>query len=370
VKIQPVAGWISFERRLDWELTKRCNLRCAHCISRSFHEHVPDELDADGALRIVDRCVEGGISQVHFFGGEPTTRPDFTALLRRCDELGISTSFNTSGTDLGAPLLETWSALRHRRPAWVSFEDVREHAQDAIRGAGSFHQGRAGAARLAEASGDEGFVVAFTVTRPALAELHPRDVLESFGELGARHVVFQDLAVPRDAPPRLTRLAFDGALWLAFLERLFDPAFNPPLAFTYRLKPLVLEHLNRRLGVELPVPYTGCHAVSTELRLLPGGTVLPCSAAVGWTGALRRFIDETPTLVDLPLDELLALEPYRCFCEHKNVRHVDPRMEPCRACHLAWTKCNPCVFGRMLDEEHTVQTCAWVREAREHEPQT
>jgi len=356
---------ISFERSLFWELTKRCNLTCAHCISRYFHEQVPDELSQDDALRVVERSAEGGIGHVHLFGGEPTARSDLPRILARCDELGIATSFNTNGTRLSAELLETWTVLEHRRPLWVSFEDIRESASDAIRGPGSFRAACQGARALREACGEVGFVVAFTVNRPALTDLHPAEILEHFAELGARRIVFQDLAVPNDAPPELKPLALDSELWLSFLERLHHSDLETPIPFTYKLKPLVVEHLNDRLGTNLPVVYNGCNALSTELRLLPDGTLLPCSAAVGWTGALRQYIEETPTLVESSLDELLDAAPYRCFDENKVQRDVDPCMEPCRSCHLAFVRCNPCVYGRLMGQEHRIQACSWVREAQD-----
>lgn len=354
---------ISFERCLFWELTKRCNLACAHCISKCFHEQVPQELSAEDALTVVERCAEGDVSQIHLFGGEPTARADLPRILRRCDELGIATSFNTNATRLDAELLQTWAELRHRRPVWVSFEDIREEAGDAIRGTGSFRAATSGARALLEVSGEQGLIVAFTVNRPALTDLHPADILRHFADLGGRRVVFQDLAVPDDASPELSRLSLDGALWLEFLEKLFHPELEPAIPFTYKLKPLVVEYLNSRLGTSYPVVYNGCNALSTELRLLPNGTLLPCSAAVGWSGALKQYIEETPTLVERPLSELLKTAPYRCFDEHKIQRDVDPCMEPCRSCHLAFVRCNPCVYGRLMGQEHRIQACSWVREA-------
>jgi MoaA/NifB/PqqE/SkfB family radical SAM enzyme len=359
-----VSNWISFSRRLDWELTRRCNLTCTHCISRIFHELIPAELDADGAARVVTRCAEGGIDQIHFFGGEPTVRSDFPALLSQCDAAGISTSFSTNATHLRRSLLETWSGLRHRRPVWVSFEDIRREAQDAIRGSGSFTAVCGGARQLAEVSGEVGLVVAFTVNRPAISDLQPKEILEFFSELGADHVVFQDLAVPTDASPELARLELDGGLWLDFLERLFDPGLDAPIPFTYKLKPLVIEHLNRRLGTDRPVAYNGCNALSTEFRLLPDGTLLPCSAAVGWPELLKRYVEQGAKLDSLPLEEILASDTYRSFVACKIERGVDPSMEPCRTCHLAYFRCNPCVFGRLTGQAHRVQACAWVREAQ------
>jgi hypothetical protein len=71
-----------------------------------------------------------------------------------------------------------------------------------------------------------------------------------------------------------------------------------------------------------------------------------------------------PTLVDRPLDAILSVEPYRRFSSCKRERFVDPVMTPCRSCPHAFVRCNPCVFGRLVGTERSIQTCRWVWEAR------
>lgn len=356
------------ERRLDWELTKGCNLRCAHCISRYVHEGVLHELSEAESHRVIERCHEAGIGAIHFFGGEPTTRRDFPEILAHCDERGITTTFSTNGTHLDDALLETLARLRHRRPLLFSLEDIREEEADAIRGPGSFAAALSGIRCFREALPEGAFVIAFTLTRPAMEALAPREILEFFSEIGADRVVFQDLAAPPDAPDELARLAYDGELWLDFIAELHQPERPSPLPFTYRLKPLVTDHLNRRLGTEIPLIYYGCNGLSTELRLLPDGSLLPCSAAVGFLEALDLYRDEAPTLVDSSLEELLASDHYQRFSRCKLQRDVDPMMEPCRRCPFAFVKCNPCVFGRLMGRVHAIQTCQWVYDSEVPHP--
>lgn len=347
-------------RRLDWELTKGCNLHCAHCISRYVHEKVPQELSEADAHRVIERCHEAGVGAIHFFGGEPTTRRDLPEILAHCDERAITTTFNTNGTHLDDVLLEALAGLRHRRPLLFSFEDIREKEAEAIRGLGSFAAALSGIRRFHEALPEGGFVIAFTLTRPAISTLSPQEILEFFGELGADRVVFQDLAAPADASDELARLAYSGELWLEFIAKLHESDRPSPLPFTYRLKPLVIDHLNRRLGTAIPIVYYGCNGLSTELRLLPNGTLLPCSAAVGWPEALDLYLDKAPTLVDCSLEELLLSDHYQQFSRCKLQRDIDPMMEPCRRCRFAYLQCNPCVFGRLMDRVHAIQTCRWA----------
>lgn len=354
--------WISLEQRLDWELTKQCNLQCSHCISRIYHPRIRGELSEDEARCIVDRCCEAGINLIHFFGGEPTVRRDFFNLLSRCDGLGIATSFTTNGTTVDKELVTSLASLRHLRRVCFSFEDIREAAHDSIRGKGCFEAACRGLRDFTSNVLDIPVSISFTLNRPAMMELHPRDIVNFFAERGADRIVFQDLAVPDDAPLPFKGLSYESGCWLSFIYKLFDPDFNSAIPFVYEIKPIVAEHLNRVLGSKLPIVYCGCNAISTEYRLLPNGVVVPCSAIIGWPEELDVYLSDAPRLVDRPLHEILGSELYQQFLAAKREKGGDPFMEPCRSCHLSYRRCNPCIFGRIRKDIHKIQSCSWIKE--------
>ncbi|MCK4541745.1 MAG: radical SAM protein [Spirochaetales bacterium] len=354
--------WIRMERRLDWELTKKCNLKCTHCISPIYYPKVPRELSEVEAQRIVERCYEAGIGSVHFFGGEPTVRKDFLELLSLLDEMGIATSFSTNGSMWHQDkFVASLASLKHLQEVFFSFEDIRKEAQDSIRGKGSFYAACKGLRRVVTEFSGVTASVGFTLNRPAMAELHPRDIIDFFANIGADKLIFQDLAVPEGAPAPLKRLSYGPKSWLSFIYILFHPDFKGAIPFLYDIKPLVAEHLNRVIGSRLPIIYYGCNALSTEFRLLPNGVIIPCSAAISWSKQLDSYITQAPTLVEKPLDDILSLNIYRRFITHKKERG-DPYMEPCRSCQYAYERCNPCIFGRLGKDVHKVQTCFWIKE--------
>ena len=65
-----------------WNLTRRCNLECAHCyISAGPHESAASELDTAEALRILDELLAVNPRPLIILsGGEPLLRADLTQI--------------------------------------------------------------------------------------------------------------------------------------------------------------------------------------------------------------------------------------------------------------------------------------------------
>lgn len=76
--------------------TRRCNLRCRHCYSRSgpeVSEALPPRLVAD----VVSGAAELGYGVVSVSGGEPLLYPGLVDVLRAAKQAGASTSLATNG---------------------------------------------------------------------------------------------------------------------------------------------------------------------------------------------------------------------------------------------------------------------------------
>ncbi len=66
---------------VSWQLTRDCDLCCLHCCTESAPgKRLPDELDADEAMRVVDEIVRSNVPYVMLCGGEPLVVPHFLAV--------------------------------------------------------------------------------------------------------------------------------------------------------------------------------------------------------------------------------------------------------------------------------------------------
>lgn len=83
------------------ELTRRCNLRCAHCYlgdQADQHRLGDRELGAAAVQAALSEWAEAGCLYLLITGGEPLLRPDFPEIYRHARGLGMVVSVFTNGT--------------------------------------------------------------------------------------------------------------------------------------------------------------------------------------------------------------------------------------------------------------------------------
>jgi len=83
---------------IAWNVTRRCNLHCAHCYTDSFDRDYEGELTTDEAKRVVDDLAAFGAPVILFTGGEPLLRPDLPELVAHTQGRGIRIVISTNGT--------------------------------------------------------------------------------------------------------------------------------------------------------------------------------------------------------------------------------------------------------------------------------
>lgn len=81
-----------------WNITRRCNLRCAHCYSDSTSARYPGELNLAQFRATIDDLAEYGVPGVLFSGGEPLIHPRFFEIAQYAKERGLRLTLSTNGT--------------------------------------------------------------------------------------------------------------------------------------------------------------------------------------------------------------------------------------------------------------------------------
>jgi AdoMet-dependent heme synthase len=154
-----------------WNLTRRCNLECAHCyISAGPTERATSELDTATCLRIVDELLAVNPAPLLILsGGEPLLRDDLTVIARRASEQGATVVVGTNGTLLTD---ERIAALKDAgvRGVAVSVDSLRPSYHDNFRhGPGSLADTQTALGRLRGQRLD--FIIQTSVTKGNRAEL-------------------------------------------------------------------------------------------------------------------------------------------------------------------------------------------------------
>ena len=151
-----------------WNITRTCNLHCAHCYSSSKDQKYPGELDTEQACGVLDDLAAFEIPVVLFSGGEPTLRSDLEELIRYGNSVGLRTLISTNGTLLTRERVASLAAVGLDRVG-ISVDGM-EATHDKFRGKkGAFEATLAGVRNSLEAGMRVSMRV--TITNKNVAEL-------------------------------------------------------------------------------------------------------------------------------------------------------------------------------------------------------
>lgn len=121
-----------------WELTRSCNLFCAHCRGSATSDSYPDELTTEECLRIVDQIVEVGRPIIILSGGEPLVRLDVLQIARYAVGKGLRVVMGTNGTLITEAIAADLKSVPISRLS-ISLDFPVPELQDRFRGqAGAF----------------------------------------------------------------------------------------------------------------------------------------------------------------------------------------------------------------------------------------
>ena len=126
---------------VTWEITNRCNLQCAHCLSDSGPQASTSlDLSLVEAKQVVDQLAENKVFQIHFGGGEPFVYPAFMELLEHAQQRGFCClCISTNGALLTTSRI---TALERMGGIYLqlSLDGAKQETCDALRGQGAFQR--------------------------------------------------------------------------------------------------------------------------------------------------------------------------------------------------------------------------------------
>jgi len=87
-----------------WEITRSCNLYCAHCRASAHQGGYDGELTTKECFRVIDEIREVGQPMLILTGGEPLLRPDVLEIAKYAADKGLYVVMGTNGTLLTAEM--------------------------------------------------------------------------------------------------------------------------------------------------------------------------------------------------------------------------------------------------------------------------
>jgi radical SAM protein with 4Fe4S-binding SPASM domain len=271
---------------IAWNLTRRCNLACAHCyIAAGPRETATGELATDECLRIVREILDLNPSPVLILsGGEPLLRDDLPVIARYAADRGATVVVGTNGTLLTADRIRALKSAGVSGVA-VSVDSLDPGRHDRFRhGAGAFQATAAAIDRLREHRLD--FIVQTTVHKGNRAELHR--LVEWAAEQGA--VAFNCyFLVPTGRGAQLSDL--DPAAYEAVLDDLvaWHVRYLGRMMVRAKCAPHFMRLVHQRTPDSPILHYqTRCPCGTQYCRITPDGRVTPCPYLPVEAGDLRQ----------------------------------------------------------------------------------
>jgi len=259
---------------VSWNITKRCNLKCAHCYLEASEFEGAGDISTDEAKGFVEEITSlNPAAMLILTGGEPLLRPDFFDIAGHASKKGLTVFVGTNGTLLDYATVErmTRSGVKG---VGVSLDSTAPGYHDRFRGKeGSWHESVEGIKNLRRAGLD--FQVQFTVTRENREELP--GLIELSRDLGARAVnVFFLVCTGRGQDSTdLSSAEYEETLdYLLEAEK----THRGNIIVRARCAPHFLRVAEQK-DPENPLlkgATSGCIAGRTYLRISPEGFVSPC----------------------------------------------------------------------------------------------
>lgn len=283
---------------VQWHLTSRCNLACAHCYQEGGHG---PELDFAAIRRLAGEVSDmvGDWAEdydipfspsFNVTGGEPLLLGDIVEVLRLLKGEGFQVYLLTNGTLVDEERAKRLSGLVDG--VQISIEGP-EGLHDSIRGKGAFLEAMKGTLRLV----GQDIPVAFNMTLSTLNVDSLDEVVSIALDAGVRRVGFSRLVPYGRGKGLAGKMLSPGKVretygrLLEFRDDRIQITTGDPIAAS-------LEGPKADGG---DFPFGGCAAAVSGLTILPDATLLPCRrlpVPIGntRTASIRRIWTQSPVL--------------------------------------------------------------------------
>ena len=255
-----------------WEITRACNLRCAHCAAGAGRR-ADGELSTTEAEAVCEELAAIGTPSVCLMGGEVFLRRDWEAIAARLRALGLNVGIITNGWLLDDGIARRLEALGVCQVG-ISLDAARPEVHDAIRGVQGAHGRALEGIRTVQK-------LPFLSYRTVITSVHKGNLgeLEGIRDLLVEEAPGFDWMVNTSSPhaemrmPREACLEEEGFLRLARFIAGSRPAIRDRLRLSATHD---LGYFSRRLPDLHDFQWRGCPAGIETLGITAEGNVKGC----------------------------------------------------------------------------------------------
>ncbi len=335
---------------MQWDITKKCNLRCKHCRSTDYYEGNDGEkitdLTTEQVFSTLQDLAKNGVNRIHFLGGEPFMRPDMLDIVSFASTLGIVCSINTNGTLITEEIIPKLFDS-HVYLLTVSLDGASKETNDAIRGDGVFDVVCKNIKAIDKARKERKQYLRI-ITSPVITKVNFHEAKQLCllaQELGLDSIILTTLRKKGRAKENIHDLGLTLSEELDVAEeiaKLIASGVKQHIQLGIG-SPLTTEYLNKKYGINLPISPGGCNSLRMKGFIQPDGALFPCQELTS------HFIlnQKTKTIPrsSLTQDGFHAIWNSNEYLElFKKMFNVDMKKWniPCNTCKYIYSHCYPC----------------------------
>lgn len=131
-------------KKVDLDITNKCNLRCSYCYHFSGAGDVDTDLPAEEWLRFFEELRQCTVIEVCLGGGEPLFRKDFKDLVDGVVKNKMRFAIVSNGTLITDDIVEYLKSTKRCNSFQVSIDGAGPEEHDVCRGKGNFEKALAG----------------------------------------------------------------------------------------------------------------------------------------------------------------------------------------------------------------------------------
>ncbi len=268
-------------RMIAWEVTRSCNLNCAHCRAAASCRHYRGELSTKKCLNLIDEIAAVSSPVIILTGGEPLLRPDIFKIAAYGTNKGLRMVMATNGT-LVTPAVAQKMIQSGIKRVSISIDGKDAHSHDNFRQQKGAFAGAMQGIEALKIAGME-FQINTTITTNNLEQI--KDILKLAKDIGAAaHHIF--LLVPTGRGKDLASQAITAADYEETLKWFYRESLKCEIQLKATCAPhyFRIMHQNKPKGEE-PVKKAGSHFHESTRGCLGGitfcfishiGQVQPC----------------------------------------------------------------------------------------------
>ena len=266
----PVAK--AFERFIplvmSWNITRECNMKCAHCYINATEKKLDNELNTQEAKKLMDQIFQVSRPLLILSGGEPLLRPDVFELIGYGSKKGLKMGLGSNGSliddDVARKLKEAGVAT-----VSISLDSHIPAQHDEFRGvAGAWEK----AVQACKALRKNNVLVQVNTTLTQQNYNQIDDIMSFAESIGVEnfHLFF---LVPTGRGTKLTDISPEK--YEEMITKTFAKTANHKLNVRPSCAPQFMR-IAKDMGLDMRQWIRGCIAGLYYCRIYPNGDVTPC----------------------------------------------------------------------------------------------